>query len=190
LSALTNRHTFIKQLRVVIGFSRHQELRERFANECLVGPRKGFRTLFESFPARFIEWRWGSLLDCLKHISPLHAALLLCWDSNVMTSRSKKDTDEARGRGDASSAFEEDDAADEVGKVIGDSCFWSYLHLIFSLAEGVDRLTNWLQSCSCHRSRIVRRACNLLEQVDTSGSVVQDSCPMQGCESVAPRCVF
>jgi hypothetical protein len=183
VSSLSCKHMILKQVRTIVNFFRHRSLRERFSNECLQGPYRGFRNLFEDFSARYIEWRWGSLLGCLQKLATLHAPLTLCWDSKAMKGASLNASSEGSRAGLTEPEFSADDDADAVGNVVYNSLFWSYIHMFLALASGVDRMLNWLQSCSCHRSRHVRKACNLIDNLDAS-SRLQESCPLQGLRTV------
>ncbi len=148
-------------------------------HECMQREHRQYRSLFDSFPAAFIDWRWGSLRACLEHLATVHVILALCWSTVKMRNRSQRDSEVSSAKGEVAAAFSLDDNSEAVGAVISDGVFWCYLHMLLCLGDGAERLLQWMQSCSCHRSRVVRKACNLTVDVDAS-SELRDSCPLQG----------
>ena len=118
LLAFDCKDEFFGMLQKLQNFFRHKYLRELFCAQCLVPPYLHVRDLYEAWPATYIEWRWGSLLDVLRHILFLKASLRLLWDSKKIE----------RGRSEASKRAspqeqqrEEEEAPTrprEVGEVI------------------------------------------------------------------------
>ena len=145
--------------------------------------------MFENFPATFIDWRWGSLLSCLRHLSKLHTVLVLTWESRLMRGDGIDDLMEP-GRAGEGDGFKADDQPDVVGNAIDNPVFWSYLHMLMSLGDSVSELLDWLQGCSCHPSAALRKACRVLTDDGRSSSGGQLVCPMRGWRMIEENPYF
>jgi hypothetical protein len=180
LTGLSYKDRFLDQLRTLTNFFKHQQLRDRFCFLCLSGHFQRHRALFDNFPATFIEWRWGSLLTCLRHLSTLHPALAIGWDSRYMRGDViARDEPEPQPQPDRGGDFAADDQPDLVGDVIDDEVFWVYLHMLVSLGDAVDGVLDWLQRCPCHPSKAALRVGRLSSE-DVSSSSSSLVCPLRG----------
>ena len=86
---------FKSQLQTIMGFFKHQHLRELFITACLAHPaRFEFRRYFQVWPVSWAEWRWSSLVECLTHIHSLKLMIRHCWDTEAMRKASRKRKEE------------------------------------------------------------------------------------------------
>ena len=95
LASMADSPKFLKQLRTICNYFKHSQLRQYYQETCLVGDHARYSAMFKSWPAVYIEWRWGSLVECLKHMDgALCAVLRLTWDVSSM----KKNFFQGEGR--------------------------------------------------------------------------------------------
>ena len=179
LGAMQGKARFLEDLRRVTGFFKYQGLRERFQHFCLVGQHQRNRVLFNEFPATFIEWRWGSLVVCIRHLLLIQPVLVTCWDTARMVAKGTH-VREQSGRDDGD--FQKSDNVQEVGRVINDQRFWAYGQMLVYLADAADSLVSWCQTCPCHPTPVVRKACRIMEDVGSSDQTKR-SCPFLGCRA-------
>ena len=177
LGNMRQRKEFLEDLAAITNFFKHQRLREKFVVYCLTGSHGRHRVLFDDFPATYIEWRWRSLLACVRHLLSLQPLLVLCWDRGKMVGPADLDS---RGKDDAAST---DDRAQAVGAVVENRSFWAFCSMLALLSEGVDVFLAWAQSCSCRPSLHLRKACGIMVDADQSSASDQLRCPMMGCRA-------
>ena len=123
LSAMPGSVRFLKQLRTITDFFKHAQLREYFKDICLTGGNSRYKNMFDTWPAVFIDWRWGSLIACLRFMDGALAAVLrITWDSKLMSKKivSEKAKNVAAGR-DGSIDWSEIDNPTTNAAVISDS---------------------------------------------------------------------
>ena len=179
LDSFQRKQEFLKELRTLCNFFKYKGLRERFQHQCLTGQNRRHSILFDDFPVVYIEWRWGSLLACLRHLLLIQPILVLCWDSERMVAKGQHASEQC-GRDD--DEFQKADSVEDVGRVIHSTLFWAFLQMFASLGQVTDRLTEWCQTCPCHPATSVRRVCRILEQTESSSSKMA-SCPFVGCRA-------
>ena len=114
--------------------------------------------MFESWTFGYIEWRWGSLLDFLRHLHFLRAAMMLLWDSKKLRRgaakpKAKEAAEEERQKHDhGESAEDAPTAPEEAGNVIHNPRFWMYVDMLLMVSEVLAVMFSHVKQCPCHPS--------------------------------------
>lgn len=120
-------------------------LRARMVSHCFKGTRyDSMAPLFKHGVPSAIEWRWGSVVGCLKKMLPLANALRVAWDPQKFSAGGG----ESQGpRPDVGS-----DTLDLqlITQTIRSARWWAYSHMVLSLHTMADSFRAWAESCPCH----------------------------------------
>ena len=162
--ALSYFPTFLEALRLLVEFADARHLRERFVATCLIPQQApaSFAAVFKSGSLSVQDWRWGSIILALKHLSGMMLPLRLYWDDSAMRFKDGEMSARSLSAGSGDTA---DKRLQRMGVAIRSTFFWSYSQMLLALAGGLDSLSTWLLSCKCHTK----------QETDAMGP-----CPMMG----------
>ena len=181
LNAMPGSVRFLKQLRTITNFFKHSQLREYFQEMCLAGGNSRYKSMFDTWPAVFIDWRWGSLIVCLRFMDGTLAAVLrITWDSKLMSKKivSEKAKNSAAGR-DGSIDWSEIDNPTKIAAVISDSHFWCYASMLLSASEAIENIADVFNRCPCHPATPTSQRAGLNPYFAPDSRPTP--CPLTGC---------
>ena len=149
LASMADSPKFLKQLRTICNYFKHSQLRQYYQETCLVGDHARYSAMFKSWPAVHIEWRWGSLVECLKHMDgALCAVLRLTWDVSSMKKKVSKVKEDPNSKCDLD--WEAVDDPKAIGDVIHSNKFWAFAGMLLRASEAAETISDHFNSCECH----------------------------------------
>ena len=148
LQQMLHSNKFLRQIRTITGFLKHQGLRELFCKVCLVGESVKYHFLFMRFPEVFVDWRWGSLLKVCDHLLSIKGVSVAHWNGKAMAQKRGKKrrldddatapprTEDAEGKGAQRDSAEYQTESDPklMGEVVSDTMFWAFVSMLTLLA--------------------------------------------------------
>ena len=122
--------------------------RQRLLETCFVEePLSFFRADFHEFSASVYEGRWGSVSSAVGKLLLLEKPLRLGW--NLSKYKFGKPGAHQPRQGEADSHHVDIDAVDGA---IACNEFWAYCHMVDVVAESVEVIMRFGESCQCHWS--------------------------------------
>ena len=114
-----------------------------------------FIQLFNSFPHTVVKWRFGTLAAVCKDLAEVEVPLRRFWNSARLQFQqaARQNQEEAHARA-ADGAFGdnrlEGPSIFKAGEAVLSNTFWSWVHMICSLASCIGYVEAWFESCPCH----------------------------------------
>ena len=139
----------------LVDFLHKNFTRQRFIATCLETSLEGkaYVPLFSSFPHTVVKWRFGTLAAVCKDLLPLEVPLRRFWSLDRLTFHQGSKPREA-GPATADGAFGdnrlEGPNLNKSTEAVLSGAFWSWVHMICTLAEWIGHVENWFESCPCH----------------------------------------
>lgn len=146
----------LPSLRVLVDFVSSTWVVERFKVQCLRAHPLGSvaDATFKHMDISLRDWRWGSLLQCVDHISEQEVTFRVFWNEDAF--KFKGAAGESGGKDDTPQGGDEGFGSDSIGKV-SQSCkdvfFWAYLRALRDLGILIKMLELYFYSCPCHGHR-------------------------------------
>ena len=149
LGAMDGSERFLKQLRTICNYFKHAQLRQYYQETCLIDGNALYSAMFKSWPMVYIDWRWGTRIECLKHMDgPLCAVLRLTWDASLMKKKLAKVKEDPNSRGDMD--WDQVDDPKALGDVIHCNKCWAFVSMLLRAAEAAETISVHFNSCECH----------------------------------------
>ena len=139
----------------LVDFLHKNFTRQRFVATCLENSAEGiaFVPMFSSFPHTVVKWRFGTLAAVCKDLAPLEVPLRRFWNSDRLTFNQQSKTQEANPA-PVDGAFGdnrlEGPNIKKAGEAVLSGAFWSWVHMICTLADWIGHVESWFESCPCH----------------------------------------
>ena len=149
--ALEGFKEFVSELKEICRMLSRHWSRRRFVATCLTSQAgRAHVDEFSGFSEHVHEGRWGTVLSACTALLVVGPALRAFWSVQAYNAgradRAEAD-DEAGGGGQASIK------ADVVDRAITSAKFWAYAGMVDRTGECLEHLSNFAESCPCHRKR-------------------------------------
>ena len=139
----------------LVDFLHKNFTRQRFVATCLnpFPEAQVFAPLFGSFAHTLVKWRFGTLAAVCKDLVGLEIPLRRFWNADRLNfQRPQRQNEEAPRAPDGAfgdNRLEGPNIA-KAGEAVQSSTFWSWVHMICSLAGVIGHIESWFESCPCH----------------------------------------
>ena len=127
--------------------------RQRFAATCLSSSEgAAWRSKFEEgYSDTLVGWRFGSLAACNRALLAYEYPLRRFWDDEKL--HFKQHAPQQPGQQPPPTPHSEKPEGPNISvasQACKSKCFWAWQHMFSRIANIVDHMMNWLQSCPCH----------------------------------------
>ena len=124
--------------------------RQRFAATCLSSSEgAAWRPKFEEgYRDTLVGWRFGSLAACNQALLAYEYPLRQFWDDEKLHFKQHPQPEQPPPR--PHSEKPEGPNISLASHACKSKVFWAWQHMFSRIANIVDHMTNWLQSCPCH----------------------------------------
>ena len=127
--------------------------RQRFAATCLSSSEgAAWRSKFEEgYSDTLVGWRFGSLAACNRALLAYEYPLRRFWDDEKL--HFKQHAPQQPGQQPPPRPHSEKPEGPNISvasQACKSKCFWAWQHMFSRIANIVDHMMNWLQSCPCH----------------------------------------
>jgi hypothetical protein len=133
---------FVRMLTHITRLLGREWSRTRLLATCFADwPHRLWQHLFKSFDAMAYEGRWASVIFAAARLLPLKGPLCCAWDIGKFSfgaAVAEGPVEEGRVR------------LAVVDEAIKSSWFWGYLEMIDCVAECLQEVGTWAESCPCH----------------------------------------
>ena len=170
----------------LVDFLHKKFTRQRFVATCLepLPEARVFIQLFNSFPHTVVKWRFGTLAAVCKDLAEVEVPLRRFWNSaRLQFQQAARQNQEEAHAGAADGAFGDNRLEGpntfKAGEAVLSNTFWSWVHMICSLASCIGHMEAWFESCPCHSAPQGRDRMRLFGKI---------SCPLKNFRAPELAC--
>ena len=140
----------------LVDFLHKKFTRQRFIATCIepFPEARVFLSQLNSFPHTVVKWRFGTLAAVCKDLVELEVPLRRFWNGDRLNFQQAPQQHQDRAEPSADGAFGDDrlqgPSISKATEAVMSNTFWSWVHMVCSLAHCIGHMENWFESCPCH----------------------------------------
>ena len=140
-----------EKLQKVSNMLRRKESKERLQESCFDSDtgRAVYEQCLKCFKGHCYQDRWGTVADCLIHMSiDVKAALDFFWDAE----KYRGSTSEKTTVSDEEDDHDAKERIDIIDEALRNPFWWAYWHMLMRVAKILRLALIWAEGCPCHDS--------------------------------------